>query len=56
MMRRFGRQCRGQGKVGVTLGRQTETPLLESGQPVVELAQATQAPGQSATQLTAEQR
>jgi hypothetical protein len=39
-MRRFGRQCRGQGKVFVRVVRQTETQLLESGQPVVELARA----------------
>jgi hypothetical protein len=55
-MRRFGRQCRGQGKVFVSVVRQTETQLLESGQPVVELAQATQAQVQSAPQLTEEQR
>jgi hypothetical protein len=55
-MRRFGRQCRGQGKVFVSVVRQTETQLLESGQPVVELAQATQAHVQSTTQLTEEQR
>ncbi|HJY81537.1 MAG TPA: hypothetical protein VKK81_10705 [Candidatus Binatia bacterium] len=39
-MHRFGRQCRGQGKVFVRVVRQTETQLLESGQPVVELARA----------------
>ena len=32
-MRRFGRQCRGMGKVFVTLVRRTETQLLEVGQP-----------------------
>ena len=31
MMRRFGRQCRGMGKVFVTLVRQTETQLLAMG-------------------------
>ena len=30
MMRRFGRQCRGMGKVFVTLVRQTEAQLLEA--------------------------
>jgi hypothetical protein len=55
-MRRFGRQCRGQGKVLVSLVRQTETQLLESGQPVVPLARAAQAHMQSAAQLTEEQR
>jgi hypothetical protein len=42
-MRRFGRQCRGLGKVFVTLVRQTETHLLELGQPVLALAQAAEA-------------
>ena len=55
-MRRFGRQCRGQGKVFVSLVRQTETQLLESGQQVVGLARAAQAHVQSAAQLTEEQR
>jgi hypothetical protein len=55
-MRRFGRQCRGQGKVLVGLVRQTETQLLGSGQPVVPRARAAQAHLQSATQLTQEQR
>ena len=31
IMRRFGRQCRGQGKVFVSLVRQTETQLLATG-------------------------
>jgi hypothetical protein len=55
-MRRFGRQCRGQGKVFVSLVRQTETQLLESGQPVVPLAQAAQACAQSAAHLTEAQQ
>jgi hypothetical protein len=55
-MRRFGRQCRGQGKVFVSLVRQTETQLLASGQPVVPLAQAAQAHMRSAAHLTEEQR
>jgi hypothetical protein len=41
-MRRFGRQCRGLGQVFVTLVRQTETQLLELGQPVLALARAAQ--------------
>jgi hypothetical protein len=55
-MRRFGRQCRGQGKVFVNLVRHTETHLLTTGAPVVTLARTAQAQVQSATQLTAEQR
>lgn len=55
-MRRFGRQCRGQGKVFVGLVRQTETQLLKTGQPVVGLAQAAQAQVQGAAQLTEDQR
>jgi len=41
-MRRFGRQCRGKGKVFVTLVRQTEKHLLEVGHQVLPLAQAAQ--------------
>jgi hypothetical protein len=55
-MRRFGRQCRGQSKVFVSVVRQTETRLLTTGRAVVKLARAAQAQGQSATQLTEEQR
>jgi len=55
-MRRFGRQCRGQGKVFVRLVRQTETLLLTTGAPVVTLAQSAQAQSQRAATLTAEQR
>jgi hypothetical protein len=55
-MRRFGRQCRGQGKVFVSLVRQTETQLLASGQQVVPLARAAQECVQSATQLAEGQR
>ena len=55
-MRRFGRQCRGMGKVFVTLGRQTETHLLELGQPVLTLARAAEAYLQGATQLAEAQR
>ena len=55
-MRGFGRQCRGQGKVFVSLVRQTETQLLTTGDPVVALAQTAQAQVQSATELTEDQR
>ena len=56
-MRRFGRQCRGQGKVFVRLVRQTETQLLTTGEPVaVALAHTAQAQVQSAAELTADQR
>ena len=55
-MRRFGRQCRGQGKVFVSLVRQTETQLLKIGSPVVSLARTVQAQVQSAAQLPEEQR
>jgi hypothetical protein len=56
IMRRFGRQCRGQGKVFVSLVRQTETQLLTTGEPVVALARTTQAHVQTAPQLTEDQR
>jgi len=55
-MRGFGRQCRGQGKVFVSLVRQTETHLLTTGEPVVALAQTAQAQVQSAAELTEDQR
>jgi hypothetical protein len=55
-MRRFGRHCRGQGKVFVSLVRQTETHLLTTGEAVVALASAAQAQLQSASQLTEDQR
>lgn len=55
-MRSFGRRCRGQGKVVVSLVRQTETHLLRTGAPVVTLAQTAQAHVQTATELTADQR
>lgn len=38
-MRSFGRQCRGHGKVFVTLVRQTERPLLELGRSLENWAQ-----------------
>jgi hypothetical protein len=40
IMRRFGRQCRGQGKVLLRLVRETEARLLDIGQPVFAMAQA----------------
>ena len=55
-MRCFGRQCRGMSRVFVTLVRQTETHLLELGQPVLTLARAAQACLHGAPQLSAEQR
>jgi hypothetical protein len=55
-MRRFGRQCRGMGKVFVTLVRQTETQLLEMGQPVPALARAAQACLHGTPQLSEDQR
>jgi hypothetical protein len=55
-MRRFGRQCRGQGKVLVRLVRETETRLLEIGQPVMALARATQAGLQSTMSLDERRR
>lgn len=50
-MRRFGRQCRGQGKVFLRLVRETEARLLAIGQPVVALAQTAQASLPSAQHL-----
>ena len=55
-MRRFGRQCRGQGKVFVSLVRQTETQLLTTTESVVALARTAQTQVQNAPPLTAEQR
>jgi hypothetical protein len=56
VMRRFGRQCRGQGKVFVHLVRQTETQLLTTGASVVTLAQMAQGQVQTAPELTEDQR
>jgi hypothetical protein len=56
IMRRFGRQCRGQGKVFVSLVRQTETQLLATGSPVVKLARGAQESVQRAPQLAEDQR
>ena len=41
-MRGFGRQCRGQGRVFVTLVRHTERQLLALGQPIQALGQQAQ--------------
>jgi hypothetical protein len=56
IMHRFGRQCRGQGKVFVSLVRQTETHLLTSGEARGALASTAQAQLQSASHLTEDQR
>jgi hypothetical protein len=56
IMRRFGRQCRGMGKVFVTLVRQTETQLLERGRQVLPLARAVQPRLHSMPQLSEDQR
>jgi hypothetical protein len=42
VLRRFGRQCRGMGKVWVTVVRHTERQWLELGAPVLTLARAAQ--------------
>lgn len=55
-MCRFGRQCRGQGRVFVTLVRQTEKQLLELGSPIAALAQAAQQGLQRASPLAEHQR
>ena len=41
-MRCFGRQCRGQGQVFVTLVRQTEQKLLQLGEPIIALGKQAQ--------------
>jgi hypothetical protein len=53
IMRRFGRQCRGQGKVFVKLVRHTETQLLEVGNTIVSLAQEAQQTLSTASHLCA---
>jgi hypothetical protein len=55
-MRRFGRQCRGMGKVFVMLVRQTETRLLEMGAQVRPMAQAARDSLHGATHVSADQR
>jgi hypothetical protein len=56
IMRRFGRQCRGMGKVFVTLVRQTETQRLACRHQVLPLARAVQERLHNRTQLSEEQR
>ena len=55
-MRRFGRQCRGQGKVFVKLVRQTETQLLEVGSAIAALALQAQQTLQNTPSLSAAKR
>jgi len=55
-MRRFGRQGRGQGKILVTVVRQTEQQLLQLGSPIAALAQAAQHGLQRITHLAEPQR
>ena len=50
-MRRFGRQCRGQGQVLVKIVRQTEQQLLILGEPIKALAQQAQQVLEQATAL-----
>ena len=50
-MRRFGRQCRGQGQVFVKIVRQTEPQLLTLGEPIKALAQQAQQVLEQATAL-----
>jgi hypothetical protein len=55
-MRGFGRQCRGQGRIFLTLVRQTERQLLALGQPIPVLGQQAQHLLEQATDLTEAQR
>jgi hypothetical protein len=55
-MRRFGRSCRGQGKVFVKLVRQTEQQLLDVGETIATLAQKAQASLEQTTTLNETQR
>lgn len=52
VLRRFGRQCRGMGKMCVTRVRQTERPLRTRGDQVRPLAQAAHAYVHGAPQLS----
>jgi len=56
VMRSFGRSCRGQGKVFVTLVRQTEQQLLDVGQDIMTLGQQAQACLEKTTTLSETQR
>jgi hypothetical protein len=51
VMRCFGRQCRGQGKIFVKLVRHTETQLLEVGSSIATLAQEAHQALQQASHL-----
>lgn len=55
-MRRFGRQCRGQGKIVVKLVRQTETPLVAVGSAIATLAQEAHQALQQASHLSVSTR
>jgi hypothetical protein len=55
-MRSFGRQCRGKGKVFVTLVRQTEKQLLDLGESMATWSQEAMDLLEQATQLSAVQR
>jgi hypothetical protein len=56
VMRSFGRQCRGQGRVFVKLVRQTERQLLALGQPIPVLGRQAQQLLEQTTALSAAQR
>jgi len=55
-MRSFGRQCRGKGKVFVTLVRQTETQLLDLGESLATWSQEAKNLLDQAPQLSEVQR
>jgi Transposase DDE domain len=55
-MWRFGRQCRGQGRVFVKVVRQTERHLLTLGQPLVKWAEQAQGCLQNATAISPAKR
>ena len=55
-MRGFGRQCRGQGRIFVTLVRHTERQLLALGQPIHALGQRAQQLLAQADDINAAQR
>jgi hypothetical protein len=55
-MRGFGRSCRGQAQVFVTLGRHTEQQLLERGEPITTFAHQAQQRLEQTETLRAPQR
>jgi hypothetical protein len=55
-MRRFGRQCRGQGRVFVKVGRQTERHLLTLGQPLTKWVEQAQGHLHNATEINPAKR